>query len=75
MLAAALGSYFSTRKPVHEANHFNFHPIREVAILFIGIFATMMPALGYLEQHGQEFVGICQDETDEVYKLYIKKVH
>jgi Na+/H+ antiporter NhaD/arsenite permease-like protein len=49
MLAAAAGSYFTTRKPVHEANHFNFHPIQEVAILFIGIFATMMPALDWLQ--------------------------
>lgn len=49
MLAAAAGSYYTTRKPVHEANHFNFHPIQEVAILFIGIFATMMPALDWLE--------------------------
>lgn len=49
MLAAALGSYFTTQKPVHEANHFDFHPIKEVAVLFIGIFATMMPALDWLE--------------------------
>jgi Na+/H+ antiporter NhaD/arsenite permease-like protein len=49
MVVAALGSYFTTQKPVHEANHFNFHPIQEVAILFIGIFATMMPALDWLE--------------------------
>jgi Na+/H+ antiporter NhaD/arsenite permease-like protein len=49
MVAAALGSYFTTRKSVHEANHFNFHPIQEVAILFIGIFATMMPALDWLQ--------------------------
>ena len=49
MITAALGSYFTTRKTVHEANHFNFHPIQEVAILFIGIFATMMPALDWLE--------------------------
>jgi len=49
MVAAALGSYFTTAKPVHEANHFNFHPIREVAILFIGIFGTMMPALDWLQ--------------------------
>jgi len=33
----------------HEANDFNFHPIREVAILFAGIFATMMPALDWLQ--------------------------
>jgi Na+/H+ antiporter NhaD/arsenite permease-like protein len=49
MLAAAAGSYFTTRKPIHEANHFDFHPIKEVAILFIGIFATMIPALDWLE--------------------------
>jgi Na+/H+ antiporter NhaD/arsenite permease-like protein len=48
MIAAALGSYFTTRKSVHEANHFSLHPIREVAILFVGIFATMMPALDWL---------------------------
>src|SRR5437016_5030234 len=34
MLAAAVGSYFTTREPVHKANHFNFQPIQEVAILF-----------------------------------------
>ena len=49
MILAAVGSYYTTKKPVHEANHFNFHPIQEVAILFIGIFATMIPALDWLE--------------------------
>jgi Na+/H+ antiporter NhaD/arsenite permease-like protein len=49
MLGAAAGSYFLTRREVHEANQFNFHPIQEVAILFIGIFATMMPALDWLQ--------------------------
>jgi len=48
MIAAALGSYFTTQKQVHESNHFTLHPIKEVAILFIGIFATMMPALDWL---------------------------
>src|SRR6185369_4184405 len=38
MVAAAVGSYFTTQKHVHESNHFTFHPIQEVAILFIGIF-------------------------------------
>jgi len=50
-VAAAVGSYYTTRKPVHVANHFNFHPIQEVAILFLGIFATMMPALDWLQIH------------------------
>ena len=51
MVAAALGSYVTTRPSVHAANDFNFHPIQEVAILFIGIFATMMPALDWLESN------------------------
>jgi Na+/H+ antiporter NhaD/arsenite permease-like protein len=55
MLGAAVASYFVTPKMVHEENTFTFAPIKEVAFLFIGIFATMMPALGYLEQHGVEF--------------------
>jgi len=49
MVAAALGSWWATPKSVHESNHFNFHPIQEVAVLFIGIFATMMPALDWLQ--------------------------
>ena len=51
MVLAALGSWFATPKPVHKANDFNFAPIREVAWLFFGIFATMAPALDYLELH------------------------
>jgi Na+/H+ antiporter NhaD/arsenite permease-like protein len=57
MIAAAIGSYFTTKKPVHEANHFNFHPIKEVAILFIGIFATMIPALDWLGLNARELLG------------------
>jgi Na+/H+ antiporter NhaD/arsenite permease-like protein len=49
MTGAAVGSYFTTSRPVHESNNFNFHPIKEVAILFAGIFATMMPALDWLQ--------------------------
>lgn len=57
MLAAAIGSYATTMKSVHEANHFNFHPIQEVAVLFAGIFATMMPALDWLGLHAKELLG------------------
>jgi len=48
MAGAALASYVLTPKTIHEANDFNFHPVREVAWLFAGIFATMAPALDYL---------------------------
>ncbi|HTR81141.1 MAG TPA: sodium:proton antiporter [Bacteroidota bacterium] len=49
MTIAAAGSYFSTKKEIHDKNDFNFTPIKEVAILFVGIFATMVPALDWLE--------------------------
>jgi len=54
MAGAALGAYFTTPKPIHDANHFSFGPVREVAWLFAGIFATMVPALDYFELHARE---------------------
>jgi len=57
MIAAAAGSYFTTQKSVHESNSFNFHPIKEVAILFIGIFGTMIPALDWLQHNASELMG------------------
>ena len=57
MLLAAIGSYMTTKKPVHEANDFNFHPIKEVAVLFVGIFATMMPALDWLGLNAGRLLG------------------
>lgn len=55
MLGAAFASYQLTARTVHEENAFGFGPIKEVAFLFVGIFATMMPALGYIDRHGDEF--------------------
>ena len=49
MVAAALGSWFATRREIHEANDFDLEPLKEVAWLFVGIFATMLPALQYLQ--------------------------
>ncbi|MEO8514904.1 MAG: sodium:proton antiporter [Ignavibacteria bacterium] len=54
MLFAAFLSYKLTRKEIHKQNHFNFHPIKEVAWLFIGIFITMTPALELLRVHSTE---------------------
>ncbi len=48
MLAAAAASFFTTGRAVHEANQFSFRPMIEMAVLFFGIFATMMPALDLL---------------------------
>lgn len=49
MVAAAAASYYTTKPDIHRKNEFNFVPIKEVAILFAGIFATMVPALDWLE--------------------------
>jgi len=55
MVIAAMASYFSTHEHIHKANQFDFHPIKEVAILFLGIFATMMPALDWLQRNAHTF--------------------
>ncbi|MBI2619416.1 MAG: sodium:proton antiporter [Ignavibacteriales bacterium] len=49
MWGAAFASYYTTKDKVHLKNEFNFIPIKEVGILFAGIFATMIPALDWLE--------------------------
>ncbi len=47
-------SLMTTKKAVREENEFTWFPIKEVAILFAGIFATMVPALAILRagEHG-----------------------
>jgi Na+/H+ antiporter NhaD/arsenite permease-like protein len=57
MLAAAAASWLTTRKAVHQANQFDFHPIFEVAVLFLGIFATMLPALDWLRGNARAALG------------------
>ncbi|MGH7130479.1 MAG: sodium:proton antiporter [Phycisphaerales bacterium] len=37
---------------IYRANRFTFFPVKEVGILFLGIFAAMMPALEYLSAQG-----------------------
>jgi Na+/H+ antiporter NhaD/arsenite permease-like protein len=51
LLIAAFASYHLTNRDIHAANHFTFGPIKEVAWLFAGIFATMAPVLDYLTQN------------------------
>ncbi|MGO8701414.1 MAG: sodium:proton antiporter [Limisphaerales bacterium] len=48
MLAAAAGSYLTTGRELREADQFSLRPMVEIAVLFFGIFATMMPALDLL---------------------------
>ena len=52
ILAAAFLSFKTTSKDIRTRNHFTWGAIREVAVLFIGIFITMQPALMLLQQIG-----------------------
>lgn len=51
LIAILLLSIISTRRRVRHENHFSWEPITEVAILFIGIFVTMTPALLFLNEN------------------------
>jgi Na+/H+ antiporter NhaD/arsenite permease-like protein len=52
MLALAVLAYLTTPATNRAANKFTFGPIIEVAVLFIGIFITMTPALQILNAWG-----------------------
>jgi Na+/H+ antiporter NhaD/arsenite permease-like protein len=54
MAGIGLASLALTPRGVRERNAFAWGPIIEVAVLFAGIFVTMIPALEYLRQHGPE---------------------
>jgi Na+/H+ antiporter NhaD/arsenite permease-like protein len=54
MLGMAALSWFTTPRSLRRENGFSWAPIVEVAVLFAGIFATMMPALAILNARGGE---------------------
>lgn len=54
ILAAAFLSFKTTDREIRRENHFTWGAIKEVAILFIGIFITMQPALMLLKAKGGE---------------------
>ncbi len=55
MLTAAGASYYFTPKSLHRLNSFSLRPIEEVAWLFLGIFATMIPVTDYMQSHAHRF--------------------
>jgi Na+/H+ antiporter NhaD/arsenite permease-like protein len=54
MAGLTILSYVRTPKSLHQANRFSLHPITEVAVVFAGLFATMLPALDLLRARGAE---------------------
>jgi len=55
MITMAVLSWYTTPRAIHRANHFHFHPIVELAALFLGIFVTMAPALEILNSRASAF--------------------
>ena len=53
MVFTTLICYLLTTKSTHEKNRFGLGPIIEVAVLFAGIFITMIPALAILNVKGK----------------------
>lgn len=49
-----LSLYTTKRKVRYELNKYSWSPIIEVAVLFLGIFTTMTPALAYLNAHAAQ---------------------
>jgi Na+/H+ antiporter NhaD/arsenite permease-like protein len=54
MVVAAAAAYKLSKPENLARNEFNFGPIKEVGYLFIGIFATMVPALDYLAANAEK---------------------
>ena len=54
LIALAVVSLLTTKKSFREMNKFTYAPIIEVAVLFFGIFLTMVPAIYLLRMHGAE---------------------
>ena len=54
MVTLAAVSFWRTPREIRRANGFTAHPIVEVAVLFFGIFLTMIPALELLRLRGGE---------------------
>ena len=54
ILLAAFLSFKTTNPEIRKKNHFTWGAIQEVAVLFIGIFITMQPALMILKSAGAE---------------------
>ncbi len=51
LIAVIILSLYTTKASVRNGNGFSWSPIAEVAILFVGIFVTMTPALLFLSQN------------------------
>jgi Na+/H+ antiporter NhaD/arsenite permease-like protein len=55
MIGMTALSLIFTKKKIRKEHKFTYHPITEVAVLFAGIFITMVPILTLLRMKGAQF--------------------
>jgi Na+/H+ antiporter NhaD/arsenite permease-like protein len=60
-------SWFTTKKAVRINNNYSWTPILEVACVFLGIFATMTPALMFLEEMKESIQQVISEPWQYVY--------
>jgi len=60
-------SWFTTKKAVRVNNNYSWTPILEVACVFLGIFATMTPALMFLEEMKESIQQVISQPWQYVY--------
>ena len=60
-------SWLTTKKPVREANNYSWTPLLEVACVFLGIFATMTPALMFLSSMKETLLTYLSEPWQFVY--------
>lgn len=53
LVLITLAAYASTQKNVYHMNRFSFHPLREIALVFLGIFVTLIPITAMLHGGGE----------------------
>jgi Na+/H+ antiporter NhaD/arsenite permease-like protein len=54
LIVVIYACHMITPKQILTMNNFSWEPFKEVAIIFAGIFVTMIPALKYLESHATD---------------------
>ena len=70
LILIAILSMLTTRKEIREDNEFTWFPMQEVAILFIGIFLTMMPCLKILQAGEKGELAILIKTVQEPYHYF-----
>jgi Na+/H+ antiporter NhaD/arsenite permease-like protein len=58
LLLMLAGSWWTTQREIRAQNEYSWGPIREVAILFAGIFATIIPVLAMLRAGEDGALGV-----------------